>query len=287
MSSVKQKDPSITHLNSLGYNVIKVPRTGIAPLDLLAMDGQSKQIGGLGRMPDFWISNVPVPMPGPASQASNINRQSSNALDLGFGLDLLKSVLSVFGATSPSIDLSHTDAKSLQFNYTGVTQVSIDQATLGNYLRAGTLDVGNPALARYVNGQDGNAAKAQLFVISDVLRSTSITVTASDQKGNNVALSVPEINGIVGGKVSVKPSSASSSAITFASNEVPPVAVSFGFKAIKLTWMPTAGAAEGVGSFQFGDAGDIAFGVAPAGDEEESSGPVVFETGAASCLLDI
>ena len=30
----KVKDPSITYLNSLGYNVVKLPRAGIEPMDV-------------------------------------------------------------------------------------------------------------------------------------------------------------------------------------------------------------------------------------------------------------
>ena len=34
----KKKDPSVTFLNKFGYNVVKLPRVGIEPLDLIGMD---------------------------------------------------------------------------------------------------------------------------------------------------------------------------------------------------------------------------------------------------------
>jgi len=282
--SPKQKDPSISKLNDLGYNVIKVPRTDIAPLDLLAHDAASPQLRKIGTISTFWKTAAPIPMPGPPSAASSLNNTHSNKLELGFGLDLLKGALAVFGASAPSLDLSHTSARSLQFNYTGVTTVSIDTGLIGDYLTEGTLNVGNPETKhRFLD------AGSQVYIITEVIRSTSITVTATDENGNGVSLSAPEINGIVGGNVSVKPSSATNSAITFESATTPPTAANFGFKAMLLTWQPAQGGAPGTGTWAFADADNITFaapvlgGTAPA----ESTGPVVFETGPESCLLDL
>ncbi|WP_263373022.1 gasdermin [Granulicella aggregans] len=286
--SPKQKDPSISKLNDLGYNVIKVPRTDIAPLDLLAHDASSPQLRKIGTISTFWKTAAPIPVPGPPSAASSLNNTHSNKLELGFGLDLLKGALAVFGASAPSLDLSHTSARSLQFNYTGVTTVSIDTGLIGDYLTEGTLNVGNPETKhRFLD--EGS----QVYIITEVIRSTSITVTATDDQGNGVSLSAPEINGIVGGNVSVKPSSATNSAITFESATTPPTAANFGFKAMLLTWQPTPGGAlgSGTGTWAFADADDITFAAPVLGRSSaaaaESTGPVVFETGPESCLLDL
>jgi len=283
--SPKQKDPSVSKLNDLGYNVIKVPRTDIAPLDLIAHDKNTRQLSKIGSISSFWKTAAALPAPGPASVAASLNNTHSNKLDLGFGLDLLKGALAVFGASAPSLDLSHTSAKSLQFNYTGVTTVSIDTGLIGDYLTEGTLAVGNPETQhRFLN------PGSEVYIITEVIRSTSITVTATDENGNGVSLSAPEINGVVGGKVSVKPSSATNSAVTFESATTPPTAANFGFKAMLLAWQPTPGGDPGKGTWSFADADNITF-AAPvlpgAAPEETPTGPVVFETGAESCLLDL
>ena len=41
----KKKDPSITFLNKFGYNVIKLPRTGIEPLDVIGRERRHLQQG--------------------------------------------------------------------------------------------------------------------------------------------------------------------------------------------------------------------------------------------------
>jgi hypothetical protein len=278
MSAPKKKDPSITYLNALGYNVIKLPRVGINPLSLI---GKDKTTAFLGDLKTMWTG--PELLPGPPNPASVVNGQKSAALDLGFGLNILASTLAVFGASCPSIDLSHTSAHGIQFSYSGVTSTAVDLGLLGGYLPKGQLDADNITVQRYF-GTPG----VEVYLIYEVLRSSSITITATDSSGNGVALNVPAIEGVVGAKVSVKPSNASSTGITFASTDG--IAVTFGFKAVRLLLLSDI--ASGKLTYQdVQTSGDIAFGVPtypglphPA---VAASGPPILETGPDSCLLDI
>jgi hypothetical protein len=116
------------------------------------------------------------------------------------------------------------------------------------------------------------------------LRSSSITITATDSASNGVALDVPAIQGVVGAKVSVKPSTSSNTGITFASTDG--IAVTFGFKAVQLSLVSDI--ASGKLTFQDVEAsGDIAFGVPSFGSGGAGKPAGVFETGPDSCLLDI
>jgi len=277
MTAPKKKDPSITYLNALGYNVIKLPRVGINPLSLI---GKDKTTAFLGDLKTMWTG--PELLPGPPNPASVVNGQKSAALDLGFGLNILASTLAVFGASSPSIDLSHTSAHGIQFSYSGVTSTAVDLGQLGGYLPKGQLDADNITVQRYF-GTPG----VEVYLIYEVLRSSSITITATDSNGNGVALNVPAIEGVVGAKVSVKPSNASSTGITFASTDG--IAVTFGFKAVRL--LLVSDIASGKLTYQDVEAsGDIAFGVPTypgLPSAAETTGPPILETGPDSCLLDI
>lgn len=278
MSAAKKKDPSITYLNALGYNVIKLPKAGIAPLSLI---GRRETMSYLGALASMWTGpELKLPEPQPASV---VNGQRSAALDLGFSLNLLASTLAIFGASSPSIDLSHTSAAAIQFSYSGVTSTAVDLGILGGYLPQGRLNAENVAVQQYFGRPDASA-----YLIYEVLRSSSITITATDSASNGVTLNVPEIQGLVGAKVSVKPSNAANTAVTFASADG--VAVTFGFKAVKLL---LAGDLAG-GKLTFEDvapSGEIAFGVRGLGPGGAAAGavvtPGVFETGPESCLLEI
>jgi hypothetical protein len=108
----------------------------------------------------------------------------------------------------------------VQFSYTSVTSTVVSPLEAGNYLSAGTLNTSNPVVEHYFMQPD-----SQAFLIVDVLKSNSITVTALDEHGTEVGVDVPAIEGILGASVKVKPGGSSNSAITFTG----PQPVSFGF----------------------------------------------------------
>ena len=278
----KQKDPSVQGLNDLGYNVIRIPRPEIKPLTLLGKNTETGKLTEFGTLDEYWKTDAKPLKWGFPVAAASVNGKKTDSLELGFGLDILKGVLGVFGASSPSINLSHTKATGVQFVYAGVTMVSVSQEGLGDYLESGVLKVSNPSTQLYITPEN-----AEVYVLTDLLRATSITVSATDAGGNGVKLDLPEINGVVGGNVTVKPSDATETAVTFASDAANPVPACFGFKALALKWSPTAGAAPGTGTWSFGHAGNISFGVAGQALGDAVSGPVVFDTGGDSCLLDI
>lgn len=275
--SPKKKDSSVTSLNTLGYNVIKNPRTGIAPLDIV---GKTSVIRYLGPLSTMWSSDIPVPLPGPPNPSSSIIGKHSDSVDLNFGVSLLANALAVFGMSAPSLDLSHTGATGLQFSYADVTLVSVNLGVIGDYLAKGHFQNPDSLTVKNYFG-DPNAS---VYMITEVLRSTSITVTALDSHSNAVALNLPEIQGVVGAKVAVKPSSDSTATLTFSSAGPTPVAVNFGFQAIRLKLVGDLAA----GTFTYDDpTSDISFGVAPGAAATQDIDTGVLETGPESCLLDI
>jgi hypothetical protein len=213
----KKKDPSVTFLNKFGYNVVKLPRVGIEPLDVIGIDETTQWLGPLSSV---WQSTVPVPEPNPPRPAAPVNGQKTDRLDLGFGLQILSNALAAFGAAAPSLELAYKRARKVQFSYTNVTSTVVSPLEAGNYLASGTLNSSNPVVQHYFMQPD-----SQAFLIVDVLKSNSITVTALDEHGTEVGVDVPSIEGIVGASVKVKPGGAANSSITYVGKK----AVTFGF----------------------------------------------------------
>src|ERR1019366_3680357 len=122
----KKKDPSITFLNKFGYNVIKLPRTGIEPMDLIGRDQVTQWLGPIRSV---WqpkdIANNPEPLPGPAHPASAVNGQRTDALELSFAVRILANALAAFGATVPSLNAAYKDAHAVQFGYPNVPSTSV------------------------------------------------------------------------------------------------------------------------------------------------------------------
>jgi hypothetical protein len=244
----KKKDPSVTFLNKFGYNVVKLPRVGIEPLDVIGIDTTTQWLGPLNSV---WKSTIEPPVPSAPRVAGPVNGQKTDRLDLGFGLQILGNALAAFGATVPSLDLAYNRARSVQFSYTNVTSTVVSPLEAGNYLASGTLNTSNPVVEHYFMTPD-----SQAFVIVDVLKSNSITVTALDEHGTEVGLDVPAIQGIVGANVKVKPGGASNGTITYSG----PDPVTFGFAVDEIMFengkWSLAGAAP---------SGALAFAVAPPG----------------------
>ena len=213
----KKKDPSITFLNKFGYNVIKLPRVGIEPMDVIGKDTTTQWLGPLSLV---WKSPVAVPTPSAPHAAAVLAGQKTDALDLKFGLKVLANALAAFGATVPSLDFAYNRARKVQFSYTNVTSTVVAPFDAGNYLAGGTLNTSSPVVQHYFQDPE-----AEAFLILDVLKSDSITVTASDDHGVSVDVDVPSIQAMVGANVGVKVSGGSSSTLTYSGKQP----VSFGF----------------------------------------------------------
>ncbi len=267
----KKTDPSITFLNKWGYNVVKVPRAGILPMQVLGNDGQSRILGPIDAMWTPADPSAKEPQPGPPVPASLINGSKTDALDIHFGLSILAEALKAFGATVPSLDLAYNHAASVQFSYTGVTSISVVLLEVGKYLSNGTIDQTNPVVQNYFYSDDAKA-----YLITDVLQSNSITVTATDSNGGSVGVDIPAIEGLVGANVTVSPSSADASSVTYTG----PTPVTFGFAVQQLFANGNAFRLHGspVG-------GDLAFAIAEGLPAETA--PVLIPTAPGECRLDV
>lgn len=260
----KKKDSSITFLNSFGYNVIKLPRAGIEPLDIIGRDDATQWLGPLATV---WKSHAPQPVPTAPRPAAPINGQKTDQLDLSFGLKILSSALAAFGASSPSLDVGFKRARKIQFSYTNVTSTAVAPLDAGNYLASGTLNTANPVVEHFLTGED-----TQAFLIVDVLKSTSLTVSASDEHNTGVTLDAGEIQQMVGAKVGVQSSGAASNTLTFTS-EIP---VTFGFAVDEIDYDGARWTLRGAAP-----SGSLAFGTgAPQGGVAAlSSSPIILGAG--------
>ena len=269
----KKKDPSITFLNKFGYNVIRLPRTGIEPLDVIGRDNGMQWLGPLSKV---WASTGPEPQPGPPHPAAAVNGQRTDALELSFGLSILANTLAAFGASAPSLHTAYKSARAVQFTYSNVTSTSVSPFDAGNYLAAGTLRSDNPVVQNYFNNE-----KTKAYLIVEVLKADSITVTATDSHGTEVGIDLPQIQGVVDAKIGMKPSNASNSTITFTG----PVPVTFGFVVQQIAREADRWTLRGAAASP-----DIAFAGPTFGmpsQQAEADNPMVFDTGEFDCRLEI
>jgi hypothetical protein len=218
-------DKSLTYLNGIGYNVVRLPRRGIEPLDVLGQTGLSLE--RLGRLDQIWASSKPVPRPGPDQDAAKISGQRTNEMKLSVGLKLLEGVLAAVGAKVPQVDFAYAKASTLQFTFGDVTARGVDPLLVGEFLGSGDLKGPNPVFDRYFHDEDAKA-----FVLTEVLLAKSISVSAKDEHSGDVKVDIPAIQQAVGVDVQVAAKVGSGSDLTFAGAQP----VTFGFKAFEIAF---------------------------------------------------
>jgi hypothetical protein len=85
--------------------VVMAPRTGIQPLDALAVD-EDRRVYPRGRLEKLIAGGTPT-LPQPKSeQVADLSGVRSAAVDVGFGAKLSANFLAALGAPLPSIKLS-------------------------------------------------------------------------------------------------------------------------------------------------------------------------------------
>ncbi|MEP6534567.1 MAG: hypothetical protein ABJF23_04575 [Bryobacteraceae bacterium] len=251
------KDPTVKKLNSLGYNMVKLPRVGIEPLDVLGREDKSME--KLGSITDVWTSTVAAPVPGAPVSVSSINGEKTESLDLAIGLKTLGDALAGLGAgiSLPSLTLGFKNARKIQFRFVNVESTSVTPFALGRFLSVGSLDMANPFVSHYFGNDE-----TQEYIIVDVLKSNSVSVTAQDSNGVDVAADVGALSGALSANVKVNTSSASSNEITFQSTGAK---ATFAFKIFEVVfengkWMPQGVKADD----------SLSFGVSVGGESTET-----------------
>jgi hypothetical protein len=256
------KDRLLTYLNRYGYNVVQVPRAGIEPLDVL---GHDESLEKLGTISEVWTSTEPVPAPGAPAPVADLGGQKSDNLDLGLGLKILANALAGMGAAVglPTLNLAYKRARSLEFKFTNVASVQVHPFAIGKYLAAGVLDVANPFVARYFGNEETDE-----YIISEVLKSDSVSVTARSQGGADIKLEIPAIQAAVGVNVAVAAGRASAGELIYAGK----VDLTFGFKAYQVFFENGKWLVRGVKP-----SGDLAFETREA--DEDPGAPVLLGRG--------
>jgi hypothetical protein len=239
------KDPRLTFLNDLGYNVVRLPRKGIVPLGVIGRDKKSKT--WLGTIDQIWKTDLPVPAPGTPNKVGDLEGQKTSELNLKVGLEILANALSgMFGSTVPSLSAEYKNAKTMQFVFKDVQSVGIDPFEIGNFLAQGGIKP-NPFVKRFFSGEKG----VEALVVTEILQAKAIGVVGKRDARTEVSVNVPSIQATVGGKISVGVASGSQNEVTYEGPEF----LAFGFKAFRITRPNGEWAVEGVGP-----SGEMAFG---------------------------
>ena len=200
-------DDSTNYLKGLGYNVVRLPREDIKPLQLLGVqNNQTLQLGGLDQL--VLPATSPLPAITPDAKASAVNGQRSSELAAGFGLNVLAAIIGGLGGDA-SVKAEYKAANSITFEFADVTGDSIVPLDVGGYLRHARVDSGNKIVEQYVLGN------GRLYLVTRTLKSKKFRVEARDFRGVSVGLDVPVLQQVVGVNVKVSIEATHTSMVTY------------------------------------------------------------------------
>jgi hypothetical protein len=219
----KCNDPSVTYLNDLGFNVIRVPRQNIEPLQMLGK--QKGDVSILGTIDQVIVSSTePLPAITAGAKMAQIRGQRTQSISLKEGLSLMDNILTAMGAGGLGMSIDLGWARSLSFEFDDVELDSVMPLDVGNYLRAADVDLDNLVVKEYVRG------RGKLFLLSEVLRSSSIIVDFQAQDHGTTELNLPSIQGVASADLKVEEVRGRETAIRFEG----PEKLAFGFKAMRI-----------------------------------------------------
>jgi hypothetical protein len=220
------KDPSLTAIQSKGYNVVRLPRVDMAPTQLLV--SRDKKLQRLGDLLSVFVPAVggpPPPAIKPDAPGPNIGGTKSAELQLDIGLNVLGGLISALGGSAIGVNFAYSRASSVQFEFGSTLESSAEIAQIDMFLASAAINPFARAVAEML-------ADDIVYVVTSTLKSSTISVVARDAQNRALGLDVPVIQNAVGANMTVTALTADASVVTY-QGAVPLV---FGFQAVRLVF---------------------------------------------------
>ena len=217
------KDPALGYLNDFGYNVVRLPRADIRPLDLIGRHrGSVERIGRLDQL--LTPSKNLLPTIRWNCPVSGLEGQLSNQLDFSFAAKIVASFVQGLGG-NPAVSSKLSQLSKLQIQLTDVKSDRTEPAAIGQLLDGATLETSNPLWAPFLRG-DG-----KLFVIFETLKSSRLKLHVDEAHSASASVDLPILREVAGANVAVEVKKESGMSLAFSGTQQ----LVFGFKCLELS----------------------------------------------------
>jgi|GEM_PF-2722115 len=214
------KDKSVSHLNELGWNVVRLPKENINPL--LILSKSNGYLETLGEISDFVIEDQPKPPEIVRDQlVAEISGLETDKFELGIGLKFLEKFLSLLGVAGLGLEASFKNAESIQFVYQNVLTDFVYPVKIGKYLLSVSPDVSSPFMEHII--EEGEA-----YIITDTLKSNTFGIVAYDEKGVKIDLDISALKQLLSATPHIEVSKDEKKVVSFRGDKF----LRFAFKAI-------------------------------------------------------
>lgn len=236
------KEKLVNYLEGLGYNLVRLPRTGINPLDIILKD--DKQYSNLGSLSKVWTSEEDVPKPLEDGTAGNIDQKQTSLIDSSVGVKVLGDIFSGMGFSVPELNIAFAKSKKIIIKFNNVVVTSIAPFEIGKYLKSGDLaqlDISNIFVKQFLDED------LPIYIISETLRSNSITIEAYKDSSTSASLDFNILQGAVKADPKIKVEKATESSITYTGDKL----LVFGFKCYEIAYEESGWGIKGMGNKVF------------------------------------
>jgi len=223
---MSRPDQSLVFLRQFGYSVFRFPRASAQPLELMHREG--KDLTRLGILPDLveggTVTTLDVRRE--ASPGIDIEGKETSRVNVAIGLSILGSFIGALGGGKLGLDVGFKNARTVAFQYTGVMEDLVDILAVEKFIKSGRISPLIPA------GTLEKLLDDEVYVLTSVLKTKKIVVTAQGEGGVAVAVDVPVVQQVVGANLKVDSDKTRDSRVAFEG----PVPVAFAFQAVQLVF---------------------------------------------------
>lgn len=98
-------DPIPKALKSVGYNLVRLPKTDILPLQLLYKNGDNlERLGAVTKLLTAG-ENLPVPTMSTGTKLANISKTLTREMKIGLGFSLLGTMIGAMGGSNLGVEV--------------------------------------------------------------------------------------------------------------------------------------------------------------------------------------
>ncbi len=218
------EDPYVRWMKRQGYCLVRMPRADLGPTQLLAHTGKDfQELGRLGAL--FVPGETPLPPIQANVPVVDLQGSATGRMGAGLGLSILSGVIQALGGSSAGLEGTYQRARRLVFTFREVLRDNMEIIALDQFLAQAELRPLSTELGRMLDADE-------LYVITAILKSRTLTVEAFGKDDAALAMEVPAVQQAVGGKVNVSSEQAALSKVTYEG----PVPLVFGFQAVQLIY---------------------------------------------------
>jgi hypothetical protein len=217
------RDPFLNYLKEYGYNVVRLPKADVRPLQMLSRQG--RDLDRLGDLTTVLAPGEHVALPDISENttAANISGRRTSDLSFGIGLSVLGNIIGAMGGSKLGLDVRYRQASSIAFEFHDVLEDKVEVAALDRFLADADVDPFSRHVADLLEAD-------QIYVTTSTIKSNKFTVQARKSDGTELSLEVPVVQQLVGANVKVSGDEETASNLTYEGK----MSLVFGFQAWRL-----------------------------------------------------